>query len=119
MRSYKELQKIAQGNVSGDFYYITIEQLGNGDLKITPKETIEEEEDIGEIFEDVIGNTSLDWIAPEEIEALTDAPILGEVERDDHGEITKTHNIWFYPDYMVTDPAEELKEGRTIIFKKA
>ena len=121
--SYNQLKKAEamKGNLFGDFYYVIMEELSNGDLKIIPKETIEEDEvkDIGEIFEDVIGNTGLEWVAPEDIEAMTEAPILGEVERTDKGEITKIHNIWWYPDYMVKNPADELKAGEFIIFKKA
>lgn len=121
--SYNQLKKAEamKGNLFGDFHYVIMEELSNGDLKIIPKETIEEDEvkDIGEIFEDVIGNTGLEWVAPEDIEAMTEAPILGEVERTDKGEITKIHNIWWYPDYMVKNPADELKAGEFIIFKKA
>jgi len=105
----------------GDFIYVTIEELDNGNLEIFPKETLKEDEqlDLYEIFEDVIGNSILDWVAPEDIGALTDAPLLGEVDISDEGEITEVHNIWWFPNYAIVDPEKELREGNSIVFEKA
>lgn len=104
----------------GDFYYVTINELDNGNLEIFPKETFKEDDprDIYETFEDVIANTYLDWIAPEDLGWMTDAPLLGEVDISDQGEITEVHNIWYFPNYAVVDPFKELREGNSIVFEK-
>lgn len=49
-----------------------------------------------EALEHLLANSELDWIAPEEIGALTDAPILGL--RDEQGKPT---NAWAFMDYQV------------------
>ena len=61
-----------------------------------------------------------DWefVAPEDVGALTDSPILAEcdgLDRDDHGELTAVGKVCWFPDYMVRDPWEELRNrGRTV-----
>lgn len=37
-----------------------------------------------EFFEDILGNTEFEWISPEDIAALTSAPILGIKDKDDN-----------------------------------
>jgi hypothetical protein len=46
-----------------------------------------------DLLEPIICNLELEWIRPEEIGALTDAPILGIVDRNDNGELTKAESI--------------------------
>lgn len=67
-----------------------------------------------DLFEKLVNNSDLDWIFPEEIGALTDAPILGN--RDDDGEPT---SVWWYPQYQVRSPQEDLAEDGQVIFQKA
>jgi len=50
--------------------------------------------DLEDVMESIIGNSELDWIQPEEIGALTDAPIIGVVLRDDQGELVEAPMVW-------------------------
>lgn len=51
-----------------------------------------------------------EWIAPEEIGALTDTPILtDECERDDHGTITRLGRVYAHTRYAIEDAAEQLR----------
>jgi len=64
-------------------------------------------------------NSSLEWVSPEEVGALTDAPIFGEVDRDDHGNLTKVHDLWWFPKYETIDPVQELREKGKVFFTHA
>lgn len=71
-----------------------------------------------DFLEPITCNSDVDWVRPEEIGALTSAPILGIVSRNDDGEIEETHNIWWYPNYAVTSVCEDLLEyGQAVFFK--
>ena len=74
-------------------------------------------------FDDIIdalqSNGDLESIQPEEIGALTSAPIVGRVERDDQGNILKVDEVYWFPDYQIKDPVEELAANGTVTFPKA
>jgi hypothetical protein len=57
-------------------------------------------------------------VEPEWIGALTDAPILSDGLNypDDGGPaVVPGSSVWWFPDYMVRDPWEELaREGRVV-----
>ena len=56
-------------------------------------------------------------VRPEEIGALTDAPILSEeIEHDDQGNVLKVGMVYWYPQCEVLDPVEQLLENGYIEF---
>lgn len=58
-----------------------------------------------------------EWIHPEEIGALTDAPIISyDVTRDEDNNITEIGDVWAYADYMLFNPLEKLFENGSIVF---
>ena len=62
-----------------------------------------------------------EWVCPEEIGALTSAPILGyDVPRDDQGRIVpgKDFRVWAYMDYQVGDPVETLMSNGVAVWQK-
>lgn len=64
----------------------------------------------------------LESVAPEWIGALTDAPILSDlVEFPDRGEpyVPEGAKVWWFPDYMIRDPWEELCRFGRVTFKLA
>jgi hypothetical protein len=61
----------------------------------------------------------LTFIPPEAIGALTDAPIIGEAVINDDGDYEGFGNVWWYPDYQVSDPWEELRRRGRVIFTLA
>jgi hypothetical protein len=66
-----------------------------------------------------------EFIRPEEIGALTDAPILVDCDSldysDDTGErvILDDATVYWFPDYAVRDPWQELKTRGRVSFRKA
>ena len=76
-------------------------------------------EHLVEFFEDIIADSSLDWVHPEEIGALTDAPMIGEVERDDMGEITEVYDLWYFGDYVSWCTLELLDEKGEVLWQHA
>jgi len=62
-------------------------------------------------LESLIANSDLDWIQPEEIAALTSAPILGL--RDEHG---NPEAAWGFMDYQVKSFLEDLRDRGKAVF---
>lgn len=65
-----------------------------------------------EFFEGLIANTEWDWIDPEEIGALTDAPILGL--RNENDNVIEAYG---YMDYQVNSLMQALAWGKAIFTK--
>lgn len=69
----------------------------------------------------LLGN-GYDSVAPEWIGALTDAPIVsdGLILHDDGSHtLAPDARIWWFPNYMVSDPAAELAERGRVVFTLA
>jgi len=59
-----------------------------------------------------------EWIAPEEIGALTNALILScDTVRDDHGVLISCGRVYANMDYAIKSPAEELARNGEIILQ--
>lgn len=79
-----------------------------------------------ETFEGLLCN-GWDWLAPEDIGALTDAPILSNctsIEDDGtrvlHGEgCGGSCGVFWFPDYQVTDPLEVLRDTGRVFFARS
>lgn len=62
-------------------------------------------------------STSWDMISPAEIGALTDAPILASgVTRNGKRELLSFRELYWYPDYVLRDPVQELLEDGYVDF---
>lgn len=100
----------------------------------------ESDETMRAILEPLITNDEYDWVQPEWIGALTDAPILGifgdEQEAEDEaparavglwhnreGElatwILPVDKVWWYEPYQVRAPQDDLADTGRCIFQKA
>ena len=66
-----------------------------------------------DFFESYLCNSDWEWINPEDIAALTDAPILGI--RDENNEVTEAYG---YMDYQVYSMLEELEIHGEIFLQK-
>ena len=66
-----------------------------------------------EFFEPHICNSEWEWIAPEDIDALTSAPILGI--KDENDEVIEAYG---YMDYQVYSMLEELETHGEILLQK-
>lgn len=72
-----------------------------------------------DLLEDWLCN-GWEMVPPEDIGALTSAPILSdEVERDDNGEITKVGAVYWFPDYAVTCELDVLADNGEVFFPAA
>ena len=59
-----------------------------------------------------------EMVPPEDIGALTAAPILSdEISRDDHGNVTQAGRVYWYPDYAVRDEIQEIRENLLLCFQ--
>jgi hypothetical protein len=67
-------------------------------------------------LEPLICNSDLEWIRPEEIGALTSAPILGFCDRDEHGEITNVRGAWGFMDYALRSFVDDLISTGKAVF---
>ncbi len=65
-----------------------------------------------EFFEGFIANTEWEWILPEDIGALTSAPILGI--RDENDEVIEAYG---FMDYAVRSLMQDLADGRAFLQK--
>lgn len=75
--------------------------------------------DIVDVFAEsgLSGNCDLDTVRPEQIGALTDAPIFADgIEHDPDGTLGAVGNVWWFPDYQVLDPLEVLLEKGSVRF---
>jgi len=66
-----------------------------------------------DFFESLIANSELIWISPEEIGALTDAPILGFKDENE-----KIIEVYAFMDYQVKSVLEELRNNNKVIFQQ-
>lgn len=57
-------------------------------------------------------------VVPEELGALTDAPILSdEIVRDSTGSIIEAKRVYWFPDYQILDEIEEMRTKGRILFR--
>ena len=111
---YADLRKTEEGHLE-----IVLNESGREEF-----ETIEEmriahgiDAALETLLEDHLGN-GWEIMPPEDIGALTSAPILSDkVERDDEGEITGVGQVYWYPEYQVCDEIEELRKKQVVVFR--
>ena len=59
-----------------------------------------------------------EMVPPEDIGALTAAPILSDdILRDEEGRVTEVGRVYWYPNYAVRDEIEELRAHLTLVFQ--
>lgn len=66
-----------------------------------------------ELFESFIANSEFQWVEPEEVAALTAAPILGTRDVNDN-----VVDVWWFPDYAIRSPQEDLLNHGRVVFQK-
>ena len=95
-------------------YGINWQADASGNLVITREDT-DTPRSLEDALEALTANDSYEWLQPEEIAALTDAPILGYgVKRADTGELVHAERVYWYPQYETRDPLAELLEGHLV-----
>ncbi len=110
--------------------YTEFELQPNGNLRIT---LLEEErasvEDIAsqelaadnklaQVIEWQLGN-GWEFVRPEDIASLTDAPILTEeIETDNQGNVLRVGTVYWYSQYETSDPVAKLLENGYVDFER-
>jgi hypothetical protein len=112
-------------------FYVDLRKSEGGDLEIVLNkggqanfdEIVEERDAHGinaalyALLEDHLCN-GWEMVPPEDIGALTAAPILSdEITRDDQGQVTEAGRVYWYPDYAVRDEIEELRAHLLLVFQ--
>lgn len=65
-----------------------------------------------------LGNGILHLVKPEDIGALTGAPIVSDdITTDDHGSVTVLGNVWRYPGYEIKHFATDMLQNGFTIFQ--
>ena len=113
--------------------YVEFIKLPNGDLciRLLPKgrEYIAEAMESGEnIYSDTVMQDLFEhqtcngwaWVPPENIGALTSAPILADdYDLDENGQPVKVKKAYWFPNYQVELPVETLCEKGEVVFTGA
>ena len=112
-------------------FYVDLRKTNNGDLQIVLTESgranfveVEEGRDahgihaaLCTLLEDHLCN-GWEMLPPEDIGALTAAPILSdEIVRDDDGRVVEAGRVYWYPDYAVRDEIEEIRRDLVLVFQ--
>jgi hypothetical protein len=72
------------------------------------------------MVDDFSSNGHLHPVEPEDVGALTDAPIItDDMEYADDGARIVRGRVWWFPDYCIRDPMEELARKGRVIFQAA
>lgn len=67
---------------------------------------------------DELGQRGWEFVRPEWVAALTDAPIItDDIIFADNGDVEYVGDVWWFPNYMVTDPWEVLKNKGRVYFE--
>ena len=71
-----------------------------------------------ELFEYQLCN-GWSFVNPEDLGALTDAPILSEeIIYNDNGEVESIGIVYWFPDYMIVNIAEQLTKYGRVVFSR-
>ncbi len=118
-----------RATVAGGALILTADNEGRAELADAFREGLRSDGPCGYVRAESVVMEALheqwEFIAPEEIGALTDAPILADCDGlewsgDDQGRIVRPDAVvaWF-PDYMIRDPWRELANRGRVAFEVA
>lgn len=79
-------------------------------LREIPEEEIQSDVMLWDFLEQLVCNSELDWIRPEETGDLTDAPLLGI--REESGAIER----WGFEPYCLRSPLIDLRDSGEVVF---
>jgi len=125
------MMKLQRAINYGSYNWLSVRQLINGDLQISMSEenrqSLQNESDeneyewpdLWEVLEPMLCN-GFDWVDPVWIAALTESPIIGIIDGDPYGDLDNvnwdTSKVWWYPNYQIRNPIEDLIDYGELIF---
>lgn len=101
--------------------YVTFEKQPNAlVIRLLPGVELDGTEEFADVIEYQL-TTGWEWVYPEEIGALTDAPIISDtVQRDDHtNELVNVGDVYAFMDYQVVNPVAHLRQVGALRLEKA
>ena len=88
------------------------------DVQAIAEAELDADSKLGEVIEWQLGN-GWSWVRPEDIGALTDAPILSDdIAYDDQGDVVSVGAVYWYPRYDVSDPVACLLTDGSVEFER-
>jgi len=110
---YTEFEKQANENLR-----ITLLEEGRESVEEIAAQEITADSKLAQVIEWQLGN-GWSFVRPEDIAALTEAPILTEeIEEDNQGNVLKVGTVYWYPQYDVSDPVAKLLENGYVDFER-
>lgn len=94
---------------------VTITDEEQQELKDLSEEEISFDSTMYDLFDELTSN-GLMWVLPEDIGALTDAPMLSEASLDDDGTFPSGAVVYWYPNYQVRSPLHDLRDYGSVVF---
>ncbi|HEV2581043.1 MAG TPA: hypothetical protein VGT44_09335 [Ktedonobacteraceae bacterium] len=108
---YTEFEKQTDGNLR-----IVLLPEARYDVQEISSQEIDADRKLSEVIEWQLAN-GWSLVRPEDVGALTDAPLLSEdVDIDDQGTIRSVGIVYWYPQYDVSDPVEQLLQQGYVDF---
>ncbi len=108
---YTEFEKQAGGNLR----IVLLEEARESVQEIAAKE-IDADSRLAETIEWQLTN-GWSLVRPEDVGALTDAPIVTEdIDTDNQGNVLHVGTVYWYPQYDVSDPVAKLLENGYVDF---
>jgi hypothetical protein len=112
-RKYTEFDLDDKGNLR-----ITLLDDAQEDVQEIASKDLDADNKLAQVIEWQLVN-GWTMLRPEDVGALTDAPILSEdVDTDDQGNVRSVGIVYWYTEYEVRDPVEQLLQNHFIIFRR-
>ena len=103
---YTEFEKQANGNLR-----IVLLPEARDDVQEISSKEIDADNKLSEVIEWQLAN-GWSLLHPEDVGALTDAPILSEdIDTDDQGNVRSVGTVYWYPQYDVSNPVAKLLQN--------
>ena len=103
---YTEFEKQANGNMR----IVLLKGARDDVQEIASREDIDADSRLAETIEWQLAN-GWSLVRPEDVGALTEAPIISEeIDDDDQGNVLKVGTVYWYPEYDVRDPVAQLRD---------
>ena len=108
---YTEFVKQPNGNIR-----IALLEEAREDVQEIASKELDADNKLAQVIEWQLSN-GWSFVRPEDVGALTDAPILSEeVDTDTQGNVLKVGTVYWYPQYDVRDPVAQLLQNGYVDF---
>src|SRR5260221_678367 len=108
---YTEFDKQANGNLR-----IKLLEEARADVQEMASKELDADSKLAQVIEWQLAN-GWSFVRPEDVGALTDAPIITEdIDTDDQGNVRNVGTVYWYPQYDVRDPVTQLLENGYVEF---